>query len=374
MKRNVLKVWNVVLSLGAMTLLLASCSSKEQANIEADILKVQVSGVKLIREAVITNDAVTMVAAPGENVTAVVPTFILSEGATITPANGAAQDFTNPVIYTVTAEDKVTQKKYTVSINVLPKEKPEEKIVTYSFEDIRLQKDTYQVFLIKGENGAPDSEWGSSNLGYALTGMAKTPEDYPATQAADGYKGKCLKLTTKDTGEAGKMFGAPLAAGSLFLGVLDAKNIATDPLKATQFGIPVTQVPTKLTGYYKYTAGKKYMENGKEAADTKDHFDIYGIFYEVTPDVPMLDGTNAKTSPNIVLMAQIESTAEPTEWTALEIPFKEMNGKKVDAKKLAEGKYNFSIIISSSANGASYSGAVESTLLMDEMSVHYTAM
>ena len=72
-------------------------------------------------------------------------------------------------------------------------------------------------------------------------------------------------------------------------------------------------------------------------------------------------------------MAQIESTAEPTEWTAFEIPFKEMNGKKVDAKKLAEGKYNFSIIISSSANGASYSGAVESTLLMDELSVYYTA-
>ena len=129
-----------------------SCVKPAKANTEADILKVEVTGVKLIREAVITNDAITVVAAPGEDVTQVAPIFTLSKGATITPASGMKQDYTKPVVYTVTAEDKMTQKKYTVSITVMEEAK-KDKQVTYSFEDVRMQGDQFQVFLIKGADG-----------------------------------------------------------------------------------------------------------------------------------------------------------------------------------------------------------------------------
>ena len=49
------------------------------------------------------------------DLTALVPTIVISEDATISPASGAAQDFTEPVTYTVTAEDGTTQ-EYTVTI------------------------------------------------------------------------------------------------------------------------------------------------------------------------------------------------------------------------------------------------------------------
>jgi len=48
--------------------------------------------------------------------------FALSAGARITPASGVSQDFTNPVVYTVTAENG-DKRAYTISINNLSDEK-----------------------------------------------------------------------------------------------------------------------------------------------------------------------------------------------------------------------------------------------------------
>ncbi|MBT1688370.1 DUF5018 domain-containing protein [Dawidia soli] len=49
------------------------------------------------------------------NITAMTPTIEVSEGATVSPASGVVQDFTNPVTYTVTAEDESTQ-QYVVTV------------------------------------------------------------------------------------------------------------------------------------------------------------------------------------------------------------------------------------------------------------------
>ncbi len=56
----------------------------------------------------------------GTEVSALVPTITLSEGATSNPASGAAQDFTNPVTYVVTAQDGTTTQDWTVSVTVAP--------------------------------------------------------------------------------------------------------------------------------------------------------------------------------------------------------------------------------------------------------------
>ncbi|MBC7126155.1 MAG: hypothetical protein H5T24_11030, partial [Bacteroidales bacterium] len=55
----------------------------------------------------------------GTNVTALTPTIEVSQFATIDPASGVAQDFTNPVTYTVTAQDNST-KAWTVTVTVQP--------------------------------------------------------------------------------------------------------------------------------------------------------------------------------------------------------------------------------------------------------------
>ena len=49
--------------------------------------------------------------------TALVPTITISTAATISPASGVAQNFTNPVHYTVTAEDD-SQQTYTVTVSI----------------------------------------------------------------------------------------------------------------------------------------------------------------------------------------------------------------------------------------------------------------
>ena len=51
------------------------------------------------------------------DVTQLVPTIVVSEGATVSPASGEAQDFSTPVTYTVTALNGTTA-DYIVSVNV----------------------------------------------------------------------------------------------------------------------------------------------------------------------------------------------------------------------------------------------------------------
>jgi uncharacterized protein (TIGR02145 family) len=65
----------------------------------------------------------------GTEVTALVPT-IIHTGTIIAPASGVAQDFTNPVVYTVTAADASTQ-DYTVTVTVTPSSSKE--ITAFNF-------------------------------------------------------------------------------------------------------------------------------------------------------------------------------------------------------------------------------------------------
>ena len=52
----------------------------------------------------------------GTTVTALTPTIVASENASVNPASNVAKDFSNPVTYTVTAEDTHTTKTYVASV------------------------------------------------------------------------------------------------------------------------------------------------------------------------------------------------------------------------------------------------------------------
>lgn len=55
----------------------------------------------------------------GTDVTSLVPNIEVSAGATVDPASGLANDFTTPVEYTVKAQDGMTSKVWTVTVEVL---------------------------------------------------------------------------------------------------------------------------------------------------------------------------------------------------------------------------------------------------------------
>ncbi len=67
-----------------------------------------------------SNHTISLTVPFGTNITALAPTIALSTGASVSPASGAAQDFTNPVVYTVTAENSSTQ-EYTVRVVIADK-------------------------------------------------------------------------------------------------------------------------------------------------------------------------------------------------------------------------------------------------------------
>ncbi|MFD2935493.1 hypothetical protein [Spirosoma flavum] len=63
----------------------------------------------------ISGTSLSAVVQASTNLTSLIPTITLAAGASITPASGVAQNFTNPVVYTVTAENGQTQ-SYTITV------------------------------------------------------------------------------------------------------------------------------------------------------------------------------------------------------------------------------------------------------------------
>ena len=375
---------------------LSSCIKDEALNAEADITGVTLGDdSKLLREPVINNNDITLFANTNDSVLA--PEFTLTEGATIEPASGTERKFFTtrdsisyneatgsydtihivtslPQTYTVTSQDRHWQKTYTVNVvnNATPSDFHFDDVRYYDFNGMPMFQIFYETV------GGQRLDWGSGNAGAMVTLAASNPSysDYPTSQADGGVSGKCAKLTTISTGALGSMFGAPIAAGNLFLGSF-VVNMQDMPA-STHFGIPLRNtVPTSMSGYYKYQPGKTFIarneaHNGTvEVPGKTDDFSIYAIVYEVTPDAPYVDGNTVFTSKNIVLRAEVKEHVVGNDWVHFEVPFEQQNGKTIDEDKLLNGRYSIAIVLSSSEGGASFEGAIGSTLYVDEFHLNY---
>ncbi len=86
-------------------------------NNEALITEFSIEGQ--VGETVINDNegSITILMPFGSILTSLTPTIELSENATVVPASAVMQNFTLPVTYTVTAEDEVTKKEYSVAVN-----------------------------------------------------------------------------------------------------------------------------------------------------------------------------------------------------------------------------------------------------------------
>jgi hypothetical protein len=344
-------------------LLFTSCIKEEALNTEADILGCIVDKSILKREPIIQNDKVVLMVKGNIDLRRQAPEFTVTEGATISPASGTMRDFTTPQSYVVTSEDKQWEKTYSISYIT------DEFSTLFHFEDtIPESDDRYYIFAEK-INEEITMEWGSGNAGFAMTGAGKTPDDYPTIQSDNGYIGKCACLITRSTGSLGALVKMPIAAGNLFIGNFDMRNALGSPLNATRFGLPFYNTPTTFSGYYKYKAGEVYYEDGKIVEGAKDKCHFYAVLYETDETLSTLDGTNVLTHPNIISAAVIEDQTETDEWTRFELPFVYRPGKSIDPEKLKDGKYNLAVVFTSSINGATFTGALGSTLSIDEVEI-----
>ena len=105
--------------------------------------------------------------------------------------------------------------------------------------------------------------------------------------------------------------------------------------------------------------------------DRIDEPDLYAVLYKNTDEhgQPVtLKGDDVLTHPNIVALARIQNPVHDfNTWTRFDIPF-EYSGN-VDEKLLKAYGYNLAVVFTSSIEGASFCGAVGSTLLVDEVKV-----
>lgn len=359
-----------------------SCIQDEAANTEADIESCTVPDPSVLKmPPIINNNTVIIMAQSTIDITRFAPQFELTDGATIEPESKTVRDFSTPQTYVVTSEDRQWKKVYTVYVDISDIK------LNFSFEHWETTEPVgtigkkWHEFYEISEQGQKQLIWATANNGYSLTGYV-TPEKerlsnpliYPTVSYEIGYKGKGVKLETKDTGFWGASLGMPLAAGNLFIGSFDAKSAGNgreEALKSTRFGLPIAYSPNKkpkaLSAWYKYTPGEVFKDEDRNPVIGKqDIFDLYAILYEPI-EGRILDGSIRFDDPCIIAIARIDNAHPASEYTYVSIPFEYR--QTVDPSKLITGKYYTTVVFSSSAEGGYFRGAIGSTLIIDEAKI-----
>ena len=367
----------------ALVLMCTSCIKDELPNTECDILSAWVEGdeyavnfyepsqMRLENISTTENELVFTVRSLISLPKSMPLYFNITPGATISPANGSPQDFTQgPVTYTVTSQDGSWKRDYTVVFKEasLP-------TFTFSFENYETKESSsnyYHEFYEIDQAGMRQNIWASGNLGAILIKYNSQAEDQPTYSTPDGYKGRGVCLNTQYAGDLGKAFGKPIAAGNLFIGRFILEKVLIDALKATQFGRPIDRVPVRVTGYYKYQPGSVFTNKEmQEVPGRVDEASIYAVFYrnkDAQGNDVYLYGDDVLSSPYIVRKAQVATLPPTNEWTRFEMFFE---GSDADEALLTAQGYNMTLVFSSSKDGASFEGAVGSVLYIDEVAISF---
>lgn len=297
-----------------------------------------------------------------EQLKALVPTIVLSDGATLTTGvSGEATDFTKAQTYTVVSEDGTASATYTVNV-------PTKGSLTlkYSFEEWSGLESANNTLL-------PSEIWDSSASGAGLLGGTILIRD-----TVPGVEGYAARMTSYEyPGDGGKLI-PKVTAGSIFLGSFDMMPALTgDRLSSTKFGIPCETLgmvgkPKTFKGYYKYTSGEKFI-NGQEdptgntiIEGRKDECFIQAVLYEAEDaegNEVTLTGHDVNDSEYRVAIAQLADGTEKSEFTEFNIEFEYL--KEYDPAK----NYKFAIVCTSSKEGDLFNGAGKSTLVVDEFEV-----
>lgn len=361
---------------------LSSCFKDEPANAECDITEAWVHvdnpldlffslGDTLVNVPY-DKDKITFHTRKGCDLSALAPQFKITDGATMTPANGSVHDFSKGgIIYNVTSEDGAWSRAYTVAFE------SETQItgdtLCLDFENYALDKTgKYYEWTETDSVGKAQAWWATGNPGFRLTKGSALPDEYPTVPLAEGYDGAAVKLTTCDTGAFGSSYGKPLAAGNLFIGDFNVTSALLNAMKATRFGKPIlNKKPIKLTGYYKYSPGEHFQDKDQNIiANRKDSATIYAVLYRNTDsegNAVTLYGDNVQTSEYVVAVAKMETLPATDVWTPFECTFNYRSD--VDADLLAAYGYNFTVVCSSSVGGATFEGAIGSTLCVDKFRI-----
>ena len=374
--------FNHLLLGAALCASLTSCFKDEPLNAECDIEQAYVhldnpTDVFFAESDTLVNvlsdaDDITFEVKEGADVSQMAPTFRLTEGATVTPESGSVHDFSDgkAVVYTVTSQDGSWQRKYNVTFRVAYN------VNEYNFENYQLSSNKrFYEWSDLSSTGEWLGNWATGNPGFAVSRPSARPNDFPSVPVTDGHSGSAVKLETKRTEGLGDMMSMGLAAGNLFIGSFDIGPAISGgqegAMQATQFGRPFDQEPLQFTGWYKYkSAGQCIDGDLNPIPGSQDKGDIYAVLYrnhDDNGDAFVLHGDDVKTSKYIVAMAQVPEITDTEDWTQFTVDFE--YSKELDRDLLANRGYSLAVVFTSSIEGASFRGAIGSTLYIDEVKV-----
>jgi hypothetical protein len=290
-----------------------------------------------------------------EDLTRLKPTNIkLSTFAKISPEINVIIDFTEPTLYTVTAEDG-SSISYTVRV---AQEGAEPQLDNSSFNEWFTTPKGYQ------EPGVDaNSIWATGNAGTVTLG---NPNVTPLVINGDDL---AVQLVTIDLGNLAGVIGQRMAAGTLFTGKfqLDIAN----PLNSTKFGIPFSARPKQFSVKYAYSPGTPYLNKNGQTLSRNDSCDIY-IFLENRegPEVKRVAtgwfrSGEEKIDRFYTITRDLIYGPLPTNVPAYQKP---ANGLySAHNEKVT----HLTVVFSSSYNGALFEGGVNSTLVVNDFNLIY---
>ncbi|WP_316752834.1 PCMD domain-containing protein [Pedobacter gandavensis] len=278
----------------------------------------------------------------------------LSTYAELTPGVRVPQDFSKPVPYTVTAEDG-SKAVYTVMVT---KQSANPQISNSNFNE--WYTPAGKNYKQPGLNAS--TEWATGNDGVVSLSTANTtPIEIAAGDLA-------AQMVTKDLGVLAQLTGQRMGAGTLFTGTfkLDLAN----PLNSAKFGIAYTSRPKSFTVSYKYAPGTVYKNGNGQTLNKLDSCDIYLLLENRDGQVVKRAATAWFRSPDKVdnltkITIPLVYGTLPVGSPGYQLP---TNGLFAEAN---DPVTHISIIFSSSASGAKYEGAVNSTLVVDNLVLNY---
>ncbi len=193
------------ISLLTLSVLWVSCGDDDETtelSAENAIVSFQFQGVSGNTGAAIDEVNLTVIDTLPANtdVKSLTPVITISDKASISPASGEAQDFTNPVVYVVTAEDG-TNKVYSVIVRL-----KEEIIITPKSDDNEIDSFVFSEVFIRGEVEG-NTVTASVPFGTTLSDMAVSIDVHekasilPLTSQKQDFSNSVMYTVTAENGD-----------------------------------------------------------------------------------------------------------------------------------------------------------------------------
>lgn len=273
----------------------------------------------------------------------------VSPGATVEPASGTSVTFSDPedfVKYIIVSEDGVNVTEY-----------------IFTIRDMQLPSAGFENWHMEiGMNGKPFEQpgkylestiWATANMGTSIYSI------YGTSPVKEGNN-TVVKIETVTT------VALPVVAAALYVGDFNldgAIEDPTNPVAAAKLGIPFYKKPTAVEFKYSYKAGDQLVQAVlKEPGNLFGGFDVYEIDGKDKFGIEAALERRIGDETIIVAKANYQSDIDIEELTDLKLTLEYFSD---------EEPTHFYVSFSPSFDGGTFTGAIGSTLMIDDVKLIY---